>query len=323
MTLRWDISTPSAVVARLQELPGQGEMRSSGRSRKLLADRDAYGDWNHLLGHKFVAIVYSTMLRDERLVRRLEVQAHFGPEGIDNLCPVSEFPFHYQSLLERMALFGVLPPDDPRVVRVDPAVDMTYATPEDGQRVIEAIKSARWPNGWYTEYSGAPPYTTVYVKSRGGSVVARVYCRNTKERNDEPRFGRLRFEVQQRADWAHSFPVGALEVPVMAEAIWGAVFGSGRASGKVTRYRSEELAMNLIDRVRVGQLSYAQYERMNAYLMAERLGVVDQAYTPELARTRKREAKELGLSAADIETPELDESLDELLAPARSAWVAA
>lgn len=323
VTLKWDVSTPCRAMARLVELPGQGEIRSTGRSRKLLAERDSYGQWQHLLGDRIVALVHSVLLKDDRLVRRLEVQAHFGPDGIDNLCRVEDIGQRYHALIQRMALYGVLPPEDPRVVRIDPAVDMSYPNPEDGHRVLEAVKAARWPNGWYTEYAGSPPYTTVYVKSRGGSVKARVYCRNTKERNGEQRFGRLRFEVQQRFDWSAAHPVERLENPVFPQIVWESVFGVGKASGKVTRHGSEELAMNLIERVRLGEIGYAQYERMNAYLMAERLGVVDQAYTTELARTRRREAARLGLSAADVELPEFDESLDELLAPARSVWAAA
>jgi hypothetical protein len=324
VTLKWDISTSQTVVARLIELPGQGEMRSSGRSRKLFAERDAYSKgWQHLLGDRHTMIVYSTLIDRDRLIRRLEVQAHFGNDGIDNLCAVEDFKPRYDGLIRRMAVYGVLPVEEPRVVRVDPAVDVVYPDERDGQKALEAVKAARWPKGWYTEYAGAPPYTTVNVKSRGGSTKARVYCRNTKEKVDAPRWGKLRYEVQHRYDWASSFPVTVLENPVFGSLMWGHVFGAGQASGKVTRYASEELAMNLIEKVALGEMGYAQYERMNAFLTAERLGLVDKAYTPEQARSRRREAKLLGLSAADVEYPDFDESLDEILAPARAAWAVA
>ena len=49
--------------------------------------------------------------------------------------------------------------------------------------MLEALRYARWPYGWYAEFQGAPPYTTVAIKSKT-KIVGRVYCRNTKLRNE-------------------------------------------------------------------------------------------------------------------------------------------
>ena len=49
---RWDLSTPQRVVARLEALPGQGTLKSPGR--KLFAERDRLGKWQHLLGDRAI-----------------------------------------------------------------------------------------------------------------------------------------------------------------------------------------------------------------------------------------------------------------------------
>ena len=56
-----------------------------------------------------------------------------------------------------MAMVGVLPPEDPVCVRVDSAVDVRYADSREAQRVLEALRFARWPGQWYAEWQGAPP----------------------------------------------------------------------------------------------------------------------------------------------------------------------
>lgn len=127
------------------------------------------------------------------LIRRLELQAHLGSPGEDDLCPPADFEDGWNRVETFMAMAGVLPPEDPFYVRVDPAVDVHYERPEEGRDVLEALRYARWPYGWYAEYQGPPPHTTVAIKNRA-KTVARVYCRNTKLRNGNARRGKLRFE---------------------------------------------------------------------------------------------------------------------------------
>src|SRR5437588_9139241 len=86
--LRWDISTPQAVVARLDQLPGQGSISQPGK--KLFAERDRFGKWQHLLGSRNVLLVYVVDGRKRERFRRLELQAHLGDEGEDDLCRPSE-----------------------------------------------------------------------------------------------------------------------------------------------------------------------------------------------------------------------------------------
>jgi hypothetical protein len=187
---------------------------------------------------------------------------------------------------------------------------------------LEALRSARWPNGWYAEWAGPPPYTTVNVKAQT-KTVARVYCRNTKLRNGGARWGKLRYEVEHVRQWKDAWDAALLGEAVLPELIWMDVFGLDRPSGRVTRIEREKQTMTLIDRVMLGQMTYAQFERMTAFLDAERLGMVDRVYSVDQARARRREARTLGLSASDNDYPEFDQELDEILAPARAAWVAA
>jgi hypothetical protein len=220
-----------------------------------------------------------------------------------------------------MALLGVLPVTEPRYVRVDPAVDVEFHDPNDGWKVLEGLRYARWPRGWYAQYEGPPPYTTVSVKAKT-RIVARVYCRNEKLRNGRQRWGKLRFEAERRFQWADSRPLAELANPAACETFWSSVFGAGAASGRVTRLAKEVEAMRLIERVQLGEIGYAQYERMTAFLTAERLGLADKVYSSGTRRSRQREARELGLAPADAESLELDESLDDLLAVPRATWAA-
>ncbi len=255
------------------------------------------------------------------VIRRLELQAHRGDEGEDDLCPPTEFEARWLGVQQRMAMVGVLPVTEPRYVRVDPAVDVVFDDPNDGWKVLEVLRNARWPRGWYATYEGPPPHTTVAIKSRK-KIVGRAYCRNSKLRNGRPRWGKLRFEAQQTFEWATARPVAELANPVAPGMFWSSVFGAGTPSGRVTRMAKEVEAMKLIERVQLGELGYAQYERMTAFLTAERLGLADKVYAAGTRRSRQREARELGLAPADADLVELDESLDELLAVPRSTWAA-
>jgi len=210
------------------------------------------------------------------------------------------------------AWIGILPPEDPSYVRVDPAVDVAYVDPLEAQRVMEGLRHARWPYRWYAEWQGPPPYTTVAIKS-GRKIIGRVYCRNTKTRNGLVRWGKLRFEREQRFEWKDRRPVAELQTESAASTFWGSVFGLGAASGTVRRIEREVQTVKLIERAQLGELSTAQYEQLTGFLDAERLGLTDRVYTAETARRRRALARKLGIAVADSETRLLDIALDELL----------
>lgn len=313
---RWDISTPQPCIGRLVALPAHGSITQPGRT--LFASRDRFGKWQHVLGPRHVMLAYVVQVRDEQ-IRRLEVQAHLGPEGEDDLCPVDEFPERYRDLTTRLALFGTLPSEDPKVVRLDVAVDVVYEDPREGALALEALRFARWPRGWYAEWQGPPPYTTVAIKA-GRRTVARAYCRNTKLRNGGPRNGKIRFERQQRFEWVKGLQVAALESEEVAAFYWESGFGEAEAGSRVKRIAYEGLAQQLVDLVGTGEISTGQYEQLTGFLAAERLGVVETAYSRETARRRRALARRVGVSVAYEESEEVALSLDELLATPRGAW---
>ena len=152
---RWDISTPQRVVSRLEQLPGQGSLAQPGK--KLYAERDRFGKWQHLLGSENVLLSYTVHTPKHGIIRRLEVQAHLGDSGEDDLCAPTIFEPRWKKLQLFMAMVGVLPPEDPACVRVDAAVDVGYGDTREGQRVLEALRFARWPGQWYAEWQGPPP----------------------------------------------------------------------------------------------------------------------------------------------------------------------
>lgn len=316
---RWDISTPQRVVSRLEQLPGQGSLAQPGK--KLYAERDRFGKWQHLLGSENVLLSYTVHTPKHGIIRRLEVQAHLGDSGEDDLCAPTIFEPRWKKLQLFMAMVGVLPPEDPACVRVDAAVDVGYGDTREGQRVLEALRFARWPGQWYAEWQGPPPYTTVAIK-KGRNTVGRVYCRNTKLRNGGARWGKLRFESEHRFTWREARPLEDLRSETAAAVFWGSVFGQGKAAGTVTRIKREVQTMKLIERVQLGEITAAQFEQLTGFLDAERLGLTDRVYKPETARRRRSLAKDLGVSPADAEVEALDVSLDELLEVPRSAWAA-
>jgi hypothetical protein len=317
--LRWDISTPQRVVSRLEKLPGQGSLSQPGK--KLYAERDRFGKWQHLLGPKHVLLSYTVDSPSHGLIRRLELQAHLGDDGEDDLCPTSEFANRWRRLEQFMAMIGVLPPEEPSYVRVDPAVDVAFEDPQDGQRVLEGLRHARWPYGWHAEFQGPPPYTTVAIK-KATKTIARAYCRNTKMRNGRPRWGKIRFEREQRFEWKDRRPVAELERTEAAAMFWGSAFGHGAASGNVTRVPREVQTVKLIERVQLNEITTAQYEQLTGFLDAERLGISDRIYRPETARRRRALAKSLGIGVSDAEVEPMDVALDDLLDVPRSAWAA-
>ena len=316
---RWDLSTPQGVTGRLEKLPGQGSLSRPGK--KLYAERDRFGKWQHLLGPQNVLLSYTVESPTHGQIRRLELQAHLGDPGENDLCAPEELGRRWERQQKLMAMFGVLPPEDPVYVRVDPAVDVRYSEPMEGQRVLEGLRYARWPHQWYAEWQGPPPYTTVAIKKRRHTI-GRAYCRNTKLRNGGPRWGKLRFESEQRFTWRDQRPLSELQNEGAASVFWSSVFGQGTAAGSVTRIEREVQTMKLIERVQLREITTGQFEQLTGFLDAERLGLVDRVYKPETARRRRALAKSLGISPADAETEPFDVSLDELLEAPLCAWAA-
>jgi hypothetical protein len=212
-------------------------------------------------------------------------------------------------------------------VRVDVAVDVRYPSASAGRAVIDALRSQRLSHGHYVQEYGNP-VTTVAQKRKSGKTVARCYCRNsspTAKLETGPMYGLLRFEVEKHFPAAGDRRImpEQLESPAFARMLWEERFGTPNPSGggtKLSRIAREVQTVKLADRVQLGEMGYAQFERMTAFLDAERLGIADRIYSTETLSRRRREARSLGLVANDAlyEPQELD--LDDLLSAPRAAF---
>jgi hypothetical protein len=80
--------------------------------------------------------------------------------------------------------------------------------------------------------------------------------------------------------------------------------------------------LTLTQRVRLGEMTAAQFERMSGFLDAERRGVAREVYSDRLYSERRREARSLGLSVNDVGQEPVDLDLGDLLEPARGVWAA-
>jgi hypothetical protein len=83
---------------------------------------------------------------------------------------------------------------------------------------------------------------------------------------------------------------------------------------------AEEALLSLRERVALGEIGYAQAERMHTFLQAERMGVAEGFYPPGVLASRRREARKLGLAVNDPGLEPLDIGLAELLQPYRDAF---
>jgi hypothetical protein len=72
--------------------------------------------------------------------------------------------------------------------------------------------------------------------------------------------------------------------------------------------------MELAERMRRGELSHGQAERLHLFLDLERLGLARQCYRDSVYAARRREATKLGYSANEGKADGLDVELADLLA---------
>jgi hypothetical protein len=268
------------------------------------------GKFENLLGRS-----YATFKTD---TNRLYVQWKPADEG--ELLRPAEFEGRFRDLERRLAIVGIESFERVWITRLDVSVDLLCA-PEDGKALLDGLQAARLPRGQRITVDGQPR-STVYFRPRvSDDVLARAYCRNLKTRTGMP-FGKIRLEAVQRFDprqwWADYCFTGN----VAAAMIWERRYGKEQVDGRVTRLSREEQVLTLTERVRLGQMTAAQFERMSGFLDAERLGVAREIYSDRLYSERRREARELGLSVNDVGEDPVDLDLGELLKPARDVWAA-
>ena len=272
----------------------------STRRGKMLGHLASWGKWSHLLGRSVAFWKVDTS--------RLYVQAKVAPEG--ELCPPAELRSRVEELMTRMAIVGLTSYEEPWVTRIDVAADAECA-PADGKLLLDALEAVRPPGGWRTNSVGTPR-STVYFKARGSEhVLARAYCRNLKTKEGEP-FGRIRLEAEHRFD-PKVIKLEAASSPAFAGFVWRTRYGN--LASKVTRLAREGQAVEIATRVKLGELSYSQGERLAMFLDLERMGLARSYYPKSAYADRRRLAMRLGYGTNDSGRQPLEVELSELLAP--------
>jgi hypothetical protein len=142
-------------------------------------------------------------------------------------------------------------------------------------------------------------------------VLARAYCRNLKTKTGEP-FGHIRLEAEHRFN-PKQCPREHIEQPSFVAAIWKSRYA--KLGSTVTRLAREVQAMELAERMRRGELTHGEAERLHLFLDLERLGLAGQCYRSSVYAARRRGATKLGFSASESGAERLDVQLGELLAP--------
>ena len=147
-----------------------------------------------------------------------------------------------------MAMVGVLPPEDPVCVRVDAAVDVRYSDTREGQRVLEALRFARWPGQWYAEWQG-PPRTRQLRSRRAGTRLG--VCIAAIRSSGTVRLGGANCDSRAstgsrgvRRDRSKTYGRRRRR-----PSSGGLSSARGRAAGTVTRIEREVQTMKLIERV--------------------------------------------------------------------------
>lgn len=293
LTLGFDMEG-SGAVERLNTMAG-----TQTRRGKMLGEAVSWGRWSHLLGRSVAFWKSDT--------KRLYVQAKLANEG--ELCPPADFHEKVERLMERMAVVGLASYAMPWVTRIDVAVDAD-CHPADGKLLLDALEATRLPQGWRTTSSGVAR-STVYFRARGTEkVYARAYCRNLKTKSGEP-YARIRLEAEQRFE-PMACPLEYALDPAFAREVWKGRYGNLTAT--VTRLQREVQTLKIAERVRQGELKYAEGERLAMFLDLERLGLARGYYPRSVYSARRREATRLGYSPNETGSQPLAVDVSELLA---------
>jgi hypothetical protein len=289
----------SKSLALLNAAPGVQQRRG-----KMLGSPVSWGRWGHLLGRSVAHWKTDTS--------RLYVQAKLAPEG--QLCPPGLVADAVANLLERMAAVGLVSYEPAWVTRVDVAVD-GRCRPEHGKLLLDGLEAVRLPHGWRTRAVGTPRSTVYFLARASEKVLARAYCRNLKTKQGEP-FELIRLEASHRFE-PKTCPLGNVEESLFLSSLWEQRYGG--LTGTVIRLARETQAVDMCERVKRGELTCQQGERLSMFLDLERVGLAHSYYPASVYRQRRREAVTLGYAATDVIADVLEVDLEELLRAYRQA----
>lgn len=251
--------------------------------------------------------------------RRLYVQLkRLG--GLYGLVGLGSLHAKVTAALIGLADIGLYSYEPVKVSRADVAVDLRFADPSIGKRLLEALHSATWSGGLTgrLEYATTVNVRRVRPGRKPGRLQARAYCRGTLHPELAEPYELVRLERERH--WKSDADRPALEELTAGrlESIWNEVYGGVGNGQRLATVPMEELTMSILERVKDGEMGVAQAERVRFFLELERLGLAREYYSDTQYRARRAEAKQLGITVEDALVSALDVELGELLRVAAS-----
>ena len=222
--------------------------------------------------------------------RRVYVQAKLAPEGV--LTPLDELEQRVASLLERMALFGIVSYEEPFVTRLDVTVDGRFSDPAEGKAFLDSLLGIRLTGRMAARPYGVP-MTTVYHQLPSGKVQARSYCRSTRTGEGVP-FTVIRLERQKQ--WSPRERLLRTLTPAAVKQLWDDHYLSLiPLTGETGVVDEDGMALRLARLVDEGEISVGAAERVFLFSKLDRLGLSKVIYPERRFAERRREARKLGL----------------------------
>jgi hypothetical protein len=219
-----------------------------------------------------------------------------GHPGGDALCEPWSLELAYQTALGDLAEFGHVPVAFRGIARLDSTVTQAFPDPLEGRAALAGIAALDLPRCEQV-IRGRPVRSVQIVHVHGRAILGRAYDKGVESGTASP--GELiRLEDQrrypsgrrpQRSDLHAEYVKGRFEHRFAP--LWRSAKGVKVAGVPV-------LARELADRVRGGELSVNQAERLGGYLLVE-LGGAAGAYPRRTAFRRRAALRDLGLVVAD------------------------
>jgi hypothetical protein len=215
------------------------------------------------------------------------------------------------ALLPSLLTSGVTVKGRCHVHRLDVFVDVRFRSAAVCRGLFDALALGRFPRRRFARiYQGAAAVPTGLQLMDGRQVVGRAYDKPRQAGETADPWTAIRLEAQAR--FRGERPTVERLSWVYAQGIWAQRW---RTIAEVDALTYEPLMDELLERVRAGRLTVAEYEKLAGYLYAEARGVADGLYPSgaTLSRRRKLALQEnlrMGSPTATTETIGLEGFLE-------------
>jgi hypothetical protein len=188
--------------------------------------------------------------------------------------------------------WGISPAREPECRRLDVAVTLEFASSSQGVAFMSAVAQVPFPRQ-KLEVIGTPPETIYGLTLRRARRVWRCYDYGN-HRQTAPRGRQIRLEDPWRPSYSDMPFVSTLGAKFVRERFWRR-FEPLLVAPSIQTVKGADLLEELVARKRRGEIEYRSFERMFSYLSAESHGLDRDVYGKEERKTRRREARRLGL----------------------------